>query len=82
MSGAHQHRPRWGLDMRSIPPDNDIHGVRTTTPTPSVSLHLLASDIGCTRHHTYDPEKGTVRPFRSGYTNAECEDESNRPGPS
>ena len=33
-------------------------------------------------HHTYDPEKGTVRPFRSAYTNAECEDESDRPGPS
>jgi 3-mercaptopropionate dioxygenase len=65
-----------------LPPDNDIHSVRTTTPVPSVSLHLLASDIGCTWRHTYDPEKGTVRPFRSGYTNAECEDESDRPGPS
>src|SRR5215469_9110287 len=27
-----------------LPPDNDIHSVRTTTPSPSVSLHLLASD--------------------------------------
>ena len=65
-----------------LPPDNDIHSVRTTTPAPSISLHLLASDIGCTWRHTYDPENGTVRPFRSGYTNAECEDESDRPGPS
>ena len=65
-----------------LPPDNDIHSVRTTTPTPSVSLHLLASDIGCTWRHTYDPEKGTVHPFRSGYTNAECEDKSDHPEPS
>ena len=65
-----------------LPPDNDIHSVRTTTPSPSVSLHLLASDIGCSWRHTYDPEKGTVRPFRSGYTNAECEDKSDHPEPS
>jgi 3-mercaptopropionate dioxygenase len=58
-----------------IPPDNDIHKVRTTSPIASVSLHLLARDIGCTWRHAYDPEKGTVRPFRSGYTNAVCEDE-------
>ncbi|HET9002110.1 MAG TPA: hypothetical protein VFP86_20915 [bacterium] len=58
-----------------IPPDNDIHGVRTTSPTASVSLHLLAKDIGCAWRHAYDPEKQTIRPFRSGYTNAKCEDE-------
>lgn len=57
-----------------IPPDNDIHRVRTTSATPSVSLHLLARDIGCTWRHAYDPEHQTVRPFRSGYTNAECEE--------
>lgn len=59
-----------------IPPDNDIHSVRTTSLTPSVSLHLLARDVGCIWRHAYDPDKGTVRPFRSGYTNARCEDES------
>ncbi len=59
-----------------IPPDNDIHSVRTTSPTPSVSLHLLARDVGCIWRHAYDPDKSTVRPFRSGYTNARCEDES------
>jgi predicted metal-dependent enzyme (double-stranded beta helix superfamily) len=58
-----------------IPPDNDIHSVRTTSPMASVSLHLLAKDIGCAWRHAYDPEKRTVRPFRSGYTNAVCEDE-------
>ena len=30
-----------------IPPKNDIHSVKTTSPTPSISLHLLATDIGC-----------------------------------
>jgi len=59
-----------------IPPDSDIHSVRTTSPTASISLHLLAKDIGCTWRHAYDPEKHTVRPFRSGYTNAACVEES------
>jgi predicted metal-dependent enzyme (double-stranded beta helix superfamily) len=59
-----------------IPPDNDIHSVRTTSPIPSVSLHLLARDVGCIWRHAYDPDHSTVRPFRSGYTNAKCEDES------
>jgi predicted metal-dependent enzyme (double-stranded beta helix superfamily) len=57
-----------------IPPDNDIHSVRTTSSGASVSLHLLAKDIGCSWRHAYDPARGTVRPFRSGYTNAECPD--------
>jgi len=59
-----------------IPPANDIHSVRTTSPTASVSLHLLAKDIGCAWRHAYDPAHGTVRPFRSGYTNAACEDDA------
>jgi predicted metal-dependent enzyme (double-stranded beta helix superfamily) len=59
-----------------IPPDNDIHSVRTTSPGASVSLHLLASDIGCVWRHAYDPDHGTVRPFRSGYTNGKCEDDA------
>ena len=61
-----------------IPPENDIHSVMTTSPTPSISLHLLANDIGCIWRHTYDPEKSTISPFRSGYTNVECEDASER----
>lgn len=65
-----------------IPPDDDIHRVRTTSVTASVSLHLLARDIGCTWRHAYDPDQQTVRPFRSGYTNAECEDDSGRGGSS
>ena len=59
-----------------IPPENDIHSVKTTSPTPSISLHLLANDIGCIWRHTYDPEKSTISPFRSGYTNVRCDDGS------
>ncbi len=61
-----------------IPPDNDIHRVKTTSPTASISLHLLANNIGCIWRHTYDPEKSTIIPFRSGYTNVECDDGSER----
>jgi len=61
-----------------LPPENDIHSVKTTSQVPSVSLHLLGRDIGCVWRHSYDPEHGTVRPFRSGYTNAPCEEEAGR----
>ena len=55
-----------------IPPDADIHRVRTTSPTTSVSLHLLTNDTGCVWRHTYDPESGATSPFRSGWLNVEC----------
>lgn len=58
-----------------LPPDNDIHSVRTTSETPSVSLHLLGCDVGCIWRHAYEPEHATVRAFRSGYTNATCPEE-------
>ena len=61
-----------------LPPENDIHSVKTTSQTTSVSLHLLGRDIGCVWRHSYDPEHSTVRPFRSGYTNAPCQDEAGR----
>ncbi len=61
-----------------LPPENDIHSVQTTSEMPSVSLHLLGRDIGCVWRHAYDPEHSTVRPFRSGYTNAPCQDEAPR----
>jgi predicted metal-dependent enzyme (double-stranded beta helix superfamily) len=47
--------------------------VRTTSAETSVSIHLLANDTGCVQRHTFDPETGEARPFRSGYANAECE---------
>ena len=56
-----------------LPPVDDIHCVRTTSPETSVSIHLLASDTGCTLRHTYDEHTGEPRPFRSGYANAVCE---------
>jgi 3-mercaptopropionate dioxygenase len=55
-----------------LPPENDIHRVRTTSPQTSVSIHLLANDTGCVWRHTYDDQTGEASPFRSGYVNAEC----------
>jgi predicted metal-dependent enzyme (double-stranded beta helix superfamily) len=58
-----------------MPPDGDIHSVATTSDTPSVSIHLLGNDTGCVWRHAYQPEEGTVRPFKSGWSNRECERE-------
>jgi predicted metal-dependent enzyme (double-stranded beta helix superfamily) len=57
-----------------IPPQDDIHRVRTTSDTTSVSIHLLTNDTGCVWRHAYDPATGDVRPFRSGYVNVDCAD--------
>lgn len=59
-----------------IPPQDDIHRVRTTSAETSVSIHLLTNDTGCVWRHAYDPDSGEARPFRSGYVNAPCEDGS------
>ncbi|HEY2373879.1 MAG TPA: hypothetical protein VGH82_15250 [Gaiellaceae bacterium] len=56
-----------------LPPQDDVHRVRTTSDVTSVSIHLLANDTGCTWRHTYDEVTGEARPFRSGYVNAQCE---------
>ena len=56
-----------------IPPQDDIHRVRTTSPEPSVSIHLLTNDTGCVWRHAYDPDTGEARAFRSGYVNVDCE---------
>jgi predicted metal-dependent enzyme (double-stranded beta helix superfamily) len=58
-----------------IPPQDDIHRVRTTSPTPSVSIHLLTNDTGCVWRHAYDPATGDASPFRSGYANVACPDD-------
>jgi len=55
-----------------LPPRDDIHRVRTTSPETSVSIHLLTNDTGCVWRHAYD--SGTAEPFRSGYVNVPCED--------
>jgi len=61
-----------------IPPRDDIHRVRTTSPVSSVSIHLLTNDTGCVWRHAYDPESGEEKPFRSGYVNASCEPSGGR----
>jgi predicted metal-dependent enzyme (double-stranded beta helix superfamily) len=57
-----------------LPPEGDIHRVRTTSRETSVSIHLLANDTGCVWRHTYDDRTGEAQPFRSGYVNADCLD--------
>jgi predicted metal-dependent enzyme (double-stranded beta helix superfamily) len=58
-----------------IPPRDDIHRVRTTSPDTSVSIHLLTNDMGCVWRHAFDPASGEARPFRSGYVNVACDDD-------
>ncbi len=55
-----------------IPPTDDIHYVKTTSATASISIHLLANDTACIWRHKFDPASGAVTPFRSGYANAAC----------
>jgi 3-mercaptopropionate dioxygenase len=55
-----------------LPPRDDIHRVRTTSPETSVSIHLLTNDTGCVWRHQYDPQSGEQEPFRSGYVNVAC----------
>jgi predicted metal-dependent enzyme (double-stranded beta helix superfamily) len=55
-----------------IPPQDDVHRVRTTSPETSVSIHLLTNDTGCVWRHAYDATTGDVAPFRSGYVNVDC----------
>jgi predicted metal-dependent enzyme (double-stranded beta helix superfamily) len=69
---ATRQRLRPGDFYVLLPPEGDIHRVRTTSPFPSVSIHLLGNDTGCIWRHTYTPEDGSVRPFRSGWTNVPC----------
>jgi predicted metal-dependent enzyme (double-stranded beta helix superfamily) len=57
------------------PPEGDIHRVATTSAVPSVSIHLLGNDTGCVWRHAYDPAEGSVRPFRSGWSNRPCREE-------
>ena len=55
-----------------LPPEGDIHYVKTVSEMPSVSIHLLANDTACVWRHKFDPDAGTVTPFRSGYSNVKC----------
>lgn len=55
-----------------LPPDGDIHYVKTVSDQASVSIHLLANDAACVWRHKFDPQAGTVAAFRSGYSNVNC----------
>jgi predicted metal-dependent enzyme (double-stranded beta helix superfamily) len=59
-----------------LPPDGDIHAVRTTSADASISIHLLANDTGCVVRHAFDPDHDRVRAFRSGYSNVACNAEA------
>jgi predicted metal-dependent enzyme (double-stranded beta helix superfamily) len=58
-----------------LPPRDDIHRVRTTSPETSVSIHLLTNDTGCVWRHSFDPESGEQHAFRSGYVNVPGDDD-------
>jgi predicted metal-dependent enzyme (double-stranded beta helix superfamily) len=58
-----------------IPPQDDIHRVRTTSEQTSVSIHLLTNDTGCIWRHAFDAESGARTPFRSGYVNVPCDED-------
>ena len=64
-----------------IPPRGDIHRVRTTSAETSVSIHLLTNDTGCVWRHSYDHASGAAKPFRSGYVNVPCDDETQKTPP-
>jgi 3-mercaptopropionate dioxygenase len=57
-----------------VPPWNDVHRVRTISSVASVSLHFLANDIGCVVRQKFDPATSRTEPFRSGWSNAPCEE--------
>jgi predicted metal-dependent enzyme (double-stranded beta helix superfamily) len=57
-----------------LPPLDDIHYVKTVSKTPSISIHLLANDTACVTRHRFDAQSGAVTAFRSGYSNAKCDD--------
>jgi predicted metal-dependent enzyme (double-stranded beta helix superfamily) len=64
-----------------IPPHDDIHRVRTTSAETSVSIHLLTNDTGCVWRHRYDAETGEAKPFRSGWVNVDCADDTSESPP-
>jgi predicted metal-dependent enzyme (double-stranded beta helix superfamily) len=61
-----------------LPPLDDIHYVKTVSKTPSISIHLLANDTACVTRHRFDAKNGAVTPFRSGYSNAKCDEAATR----
>ncbi len=60
-------------DLYELLPENDIHRVRTSSDSTSVSLHLLGNNNGCIWRHRFHPDEGRVEPFKSGWLNVACE---------
>jgi predicted metal-dependent enzyme (double-stranded beta helix superfamily) len=56
-----------------LPPEGDIHRVRTRGIDPSISIHLLGNDVGCVLRHSFEPSIDAVAEFRSGYSNVDCD---------
>lgn len=56
-----------------LPPEGDIHRVRTTSAEASISIHLLGNDVGCVLRHSFEPSIEAVAEFRSGYSNIGCD---------
>jgi predicted metal-dependent enzyme (double-stranded beta helix superfamily) len=73
---ARQQTVTQGQFYTLLPPLDDIHYVKTVSDTPSISIHLLANDTACVTRHRFDATSGIVTPFRSGYSNAHCPDQS------
>ncbi|AFY34853.1 hypothetical protein [Calothrix sp. PCC 7507] len=63
---------------RLLPPHGDIHAVKTISQIPSVSIHVLGNDTGCVWRHQFIPESHSVKSFRSGYSNAPCQEEEEK----
>ncbi|MBW4674362.1 MAG: hypothetical protein KME52_10180 [Desmonostoc geniculatum HA4340-LM1] len=63
---------------RLLPPDGDIHAVKTTSESESVSIHLLGNDTGCIWRHQFILESHTVKSFRFGYSHAPCKEEEEK----
>ncbi len=73
---AETRRLRPGDFYTLMPPDGDIHMVKTVSENASISIHLLGSDAGCIWRHSFEPEAQLVHRFRSGYSNVACEEEN------
>jgi 3-mercaptopropionate dioxygenase len=56
-----------------LPPEGDIHRVRTASDEASISIHLLGNDVGCVLRHSFEPSIEAVAEFRSGYSNMACD---------
>jgi predicted metal-dependent enzyme (double-stranded beta helix superfamily) len=69
---SRRHTMDTGEFYALLPPRDDIHYVKTVSDVPSVSIHLLANDTACVWRHRFEPATGSVKAFRSGYSNAPC----------